>query len=85
MSEPLPTKIGKVDKAKLKPIYERNRERGLIIGELKKRGPLTIAELSEATRLQVGKVLKHIIALRQLGRITTAGERDNEFVYALSK
>jgi len=75
----------KIDKARLKPIHERNRERGLIIRELKNHGPSTIAELSEATRLQVGKVLKHIIALRQLGRITTVGERDNEFVYALSK
>ena len=75
----------KIDKARLKPIYERNRERGLIIRELKNQGPSTIAELSKSTRLQVGKVLKHIIALRQLGRINTVGERDNEFVYALSK
>jgi len=85
MSEPISTKMRKVDKAKLKPIYERNRERGLIIRELKTRGPSTIAELSEATRLEVGKVLEHIIALRQFGRVTTTGERDNEFVYALSK
>ena len=42
----------KIDKARLKPIYERNRERGLIIRELKDRGPSTIAELSEATDLQ---------------------------------
>jgi len=75
----------KIDKARLKPIYKRNRERGLIIRELKTQGPSTIADLSEATRLQVGKVLEHIIALRQLGRVATVGERDNEFVYALSK
>ena len=75
----------KMDKARLKPIYERNIERGLIIKKLKNRGPLTITELSKATDLEAGKVLKHIIALRQLGRITTVGEKDNEFIYALSK
>ena len=75
----------KIDKAKLKPIHERNRERGLIIQELKANGPSTIPELSRATRLETGKVVGHIIALRQLGRITVVGQKEDYFIYALSK
>lgn len=74
----------KIDRDKLKPIYDRNKERGSIINALKNRGPSTISELTEATGLQIEKVLSHIIALRQFGRITVVGEKEYEFVYALS-
>jgi len=74
-----------VDEVKLKAIRDRNRERGLILKELRNRSPLTIEELSEATNLPKTTVLDHIIALRQFGRITTVGERGDWFLYALSE
>lgn len=75
----------KVDKAKLKPIYERNKERGLVLKEFKARERVTVEEVAEATHLQKWKVLKHLIALRQLGRVTIVGEKDDQFVYALTR
>ena len=75
----------KVNKAKLKPIYARNKERGLILGEFKARGKVTVEELAEATHLQKWKVLEHLIALRQLGRVTIVGEKDDQWVYALTR
>ncbi len=74
-----------IDEAKLKAIRDRNRERGLILKELRNRSPLTIEELSEATNLPKTKVLGHIIALRQFGRVTTVGEKGDWFLYALSE
>lgn len=81
----MPKKRRKIDEAKLKPIHERNRERGLIIRELKANGPSTIPELSRATRLETLKVVEHIIALNQLGRITIVGQKEDHFIYDLSK
>jgi transcription initiation factor IIE alpha subunit len=75
------TKPPKIDPAKLEIIRERNRERGLIIKELKNRGPLTIEELAKTTGLDLEKVLKHVIALRQLGRIAVAKEKDEQYTY----
>jgi len=75
----------KVDEAKLKAIRDRNRERGLVLKELRNRSPLTIEELSEATNLPKAKVLQHIIALRQFGRVTTVGEKGDWFLYALTE
>jgi len=74
-----------IDETKLKPIRDRNRERGLILKELRNRSPLTIEELSEATNLPKTRVLDHIIALRQLGRVATVGEKGDWFLYALSE
>ncbi len=75
----------KIDKEKLKPIYERRKERELIIKELKDRGPLTIPELSEATGLETTKVFQHVIALTQFGRIVVASGKGDYLTYALSK
>jgi DNA-binding transcriptional ArsR family regulator len=73
----------KIDPEKLKIIQERNRERGLILKELKAKGPSTLDKLSEATGLDKEKLFKHIIALRQLGKITFVEKREDEFVYGL--
>jgi len=74
----------KIDKEKLKPIYERRKIRELILGELKARGPLTIPELSKATGLETDKVVMHMIALRQFGHVSIVGEKDDQLIYALS-
>ena len=56
-------------------------ERQLILGEIKKRGPLTISELSEATKINPKEILRHIIALRKTGAISEAGEKEDEYLY----
>ena len=75
----------KVNKAQLKTIHERNKERGLLLAEFKTRERMTVEELAEATHLQKWKVLKHLIALRQFGRVTIVGEKDDQLVYALTR
>jgi predicted ArsR family transcriptional regulator len=78
-------KVRKINKLKMKPIYERNKERGRILEEFKAKEQMTVDELAESTHLQKWKILKHLIALRQLGRVTIVGERDNQFLYALTR
>lgn len=56
-------------------------ERQLILGEIKKRGPLTISELSQATKISPKEILRHIIALRKTGAISEAGEKEDEYLY----
>ena len=73
----------KIDKEKLKIIQERNKERALILNELKTKGPSTLDKISKATGLDKEKLFKHIVALRQLGKITFLEKRENEFVYGL--
>jgi len=73
----------KIDKEKLKIIQERNKERGLILKELKEKGPSTLEKLSKATGLDKEKLFKHIVALRQLGKIAFVDKKENEFVYGL--
>ena len=73
----------KIDPEKLRIIQERNKERGLILKELKEKGPSTLDKLSEATGLEKEKLFKHIVALRQLGKIAFVDKKENEFVYGL--
>jgi len=73
----------KLDKEKLKVIQERNKERGLILRELKAKGPSTLSKLSEATGLDKEKLFKHIVALRQLGKIAFVEKKKDEFLYGL--
>lgn len=68
-------KARKIDKSKLEPIHALQRERRLIIKELEAQGPMTIPELSRTTELETESVFKHIIALKQLGRIRIVGEK----------
>ena len=79
------SEIGKLDKEKLKVIHERNKERGLIIKELKRKGPSTLEELSEATGLEKEKLFQHIIALRQLGKIAFMNKEGDQYLYGLSE
>jgi len=79
------SELGKLDKEKLKVIHERNKERGLIIKELKARGPSTLEKLSEATGLEKEKLFQHIIALRQLGKIAFMNKEGDQYLYGLSE
>ena len=51
--------------------------------ELKNQGPQTLDELSKVTGIEKEKLFKHMIAMRQFGKVAIAGERDNQLVYGL--
>jgi len=76
------------EKSKIEPetaklMQERAKERSLILKEIKSQGALTLDELSKATGIDREKLFRHIIAMRQFGKIAIAGERDNQLVYGL--
>ncbi|NIR86230.1 ArsR family transcriptional regulator [Candidatus Bathyarchaeota archaeon] len=75
----------KVDEKKYRAatghIMKDEVERQMIIGEIKEKGPLTISELSEATKISPKEILRHIIALRKTGVISEAGEKEDEYLY----
>jgi len=75
----------KVDPEKTKAMQERAKERNLVVKEIKNKGPLTVEELSKTTGMEKSKLLKHLIAMRQFGKVSIVGERDNQFVYDLPK
>ena len=75
----------KVDPEKTKAMQERANERNLVVKEIKNRGPLTVEELSKTTGMEKSKLLQHLIAMRQFGKASIVGERDNQFVYDLPK
>jgi len=66
-----------------KEMQERAKERSLILREIKNQGPLTLDELTKATGIEKEELFKHLIAMRQFGKIAIVGERDNQLVYAL--
>ena len=73
----------KVDPETAKLMQERTKERGLIIKEIKSQGAQTLDELSKTTGMDKEKLFKHMIALRQFGKVAITGERDNQLVYGL--
>jgi Fic family protein len=56
-------------------------ERQLILNELKQRGPLTIKEISEITKILPKEILRHMIALRKAGVISEAGVKGDGYLY----
>jgi Fic family protein len=60
-------------------IDEMRRE--MLLVELRKKGPLTMKELSESTGLDRRHLLDHILALRKRGAVTEVGEKENEYLY----
>lgn len=68
---------------KAKEMQERVKERNIILKGIKERGPSTLDELSKATGIDREKLFKHVIAMRQFGKLAIAGERDNQLVYGL--
>jgi predicted ArsR family transcriptional regulator len=73
----------KLDPEKTKAMQERNKERNLIVQELKNQGSLTVEELSKMTGIEKPKLLRHLIAMRQFGKVLIVGERNNQLVYGL--
>jgi hypothetical protein len=78
----------KVDEQKYrtvsKNIMKDEVERQMIINEIKKKGPQTIKELSEATKINPKEVLGHIIALRKIGALSEAGEKEDGYLYKVA-
>jgi len=78
----------KVDEQKYKTVSSKimreEIERQMIVGEIKEKGPRTIKELSEATKLNARDVLRHIIALRKIGVVSEAGEKDGGYLYKVT-
>jgi predicted transcriptional regulator len=66
-----------------KEMQERAKERSRILKEIKNQGPSTLDELAKATGMEKEKLFRHIISMRQFGKIAIAGERDNQLVYGL--
>jgi predicted ArsR family transcriptional regulator len=75
----------KVDPQKTREMQERNKERSLIVQEMKSRGSLTVEDLSKTVGIEKAKILKHLIAMMQFGKVQVVGERDNQLVYSLPK
>jgi len=73
----------RIDPEKAKEIRERNRERNLILQKIKNQGSLTLDNLSKATGMEKSKLLNHLIAMRQFGKILIVGKHDNNLVYGL--
>ena len=73
----------KIAPEKQKEMQERAKERNLIIKEIKNQGPSTLDELAKTTGIEKEKLFKHIIAMRQFGKIAITSERDNQLVYGL--
>jgi predicted ArsR family transcriptional regulator len=73
----------RVDLEKTKAMQERTKERNLIVQGLKNQGSLTVEELSKITGIEKSRVLKHLIAMRQFGKVLIVGERNNQLVYGL--
>jgi len=72
-----------VSPEKAKEMQERAKERSLILKEIKNSGPLTLDELSKVTGIEKEKLFKHLLAMRQFGKVAISGERDNQLVYGL--
>lgn len=68
---------------KIKEIQECASKRKLILREMKNQGPSTIDELTKATGMEKSNLLKHLIAMRQFGKVLVVGKRDNQLVYGL--
>jgi predicted ArsR family transcriptional regulator len=75
----------RISPEKAKEMQERARERNLIVQEMKNHGASTIDEISKAIGMEKPKILKHLIAMKQFGKISIVGERENQLVYDLSE
>jgi len=76
-------KEASVNPEKVKEILMRTRERNLILAELVNRGASTVRELSDCTGIEKPKLLRHLTALNQDGKVKVAGEQENQLLYNL--
>ena len=75
----------RISPEKTKEMQERASKRNLIVREIKNHGPSTIDELAKATGMEKSNLLKHLIAMRQFGKVLVVGKRDNQLVYGLPR
>jgi predicted ArsR family transcriptional regulator len=75
----------RIDPKKTKEMQERTKERSLIIREMKNQRSLTVEELSKTTGIEKSRLLRHLIAMRQFGKVQVVGERDNQLTYSLAE
>jgi len=73
----------KADLVKAKDMQARNKERNAIVQELKKCGPSTVEDLAKTTGLDPNALLKHLIAMRQFGKVAINGQNNKQLVYSL--
>lgn len=73
----------KIDPEKAEEMRERVKERNLILREMKNQGPSTVDELTKVTGIEKSKLSKHLIAMRQFGKVLVVGVRDDQLVYGL--
>ncbi len=73
----------KIAPEKAKLMQERTKERSLILSQLKSNGPMTLDELTAKTGMEKERLFRHMIAMRQFGKVAITGERDNQLVYGL--
>jgi predicted transcriptional regulator len=73
----------RIDPARAKEIQEMSKERTLIIQEIKNRGASTVDDLAKVTGMDKTKLFKHLVAMRQFGKVSIVGQRDNQLVYNL--
>ncbi len=72
-----------VEAEKAREIQERNKERTLIMQEIKNRGASTVDELAKATGMEKAELFRHLVAMGQFGKVSIVGERDDQLVYGL--
>jgi len=77
------SKKPRVDPERVKEIQERSKERNIIVREIQNHGPSTIDELAKITGMEKWKLLRHLMAMRQFGKVAIVGQRENQFVYCL--
>jgi len=75
----------RIPPGKMKEMRERASKRNLVLREIKNRGPSTIDELAKVTGMEKSNLLKHLIAMRQFGKVLVVGKRDNQLVYGLPR
>jgi len=68
---------------KAKKIQERNIERNTILRGIRSQGPSTIEELSKVTGMEKSKLVGHLLAMRQFGKVSVVGQRDDQLVYGM--
>jgi len=64
---------------------KEQREAEKAIREALKPGPLTIPEISDATRLPSKKVVWFVMAMKRYGKIAEAGQAGDYYRYALKE
>jgi predicted ArsR family transcriptional regulator len=77
------SETSKISPEKAREMQERIKERSLIIQQIKSRGPSTVEELSKSIGMEKAKLFKHLVAMRQFGKVVVMGERDEQLIYGV--